>query len=97
MTKVLRGFYIRTVTGNQKTDLTHAWSEAGTLPAEWDQTKADPQVKEAQIFSGTQRHRQHQKRKILESYTSDTTETGLSEDAEMSESLKQMLENRLDG
>src|SRR6266536_2823702 len=70
MTKVLRGFYIRTVTGNQKTDLTHAWSEAGTLPAEWDQTKQDPAVVEAQLFSSTQRNRQHGKRKILEGFSS---------------------------
>ena len=97
MTKTMRGYYIRTVTGDQKTDLKHAWSEAGALPEEWDQTKQDPEVKEAQIFSSSQRNRQHQKRKILESYPSESAGTVQSEVAEMSESLKQMLENRLDG
>ena len=68
MTTTKRGFFIRTVTDGQKTDLKHAWAEAGTLPTEWDQTKQDPAVVEAQIFSSTQRNRQHQKRKILGQY-----------------------------
>ncbi len=71
MTKTVRGFFIRVVTDGQKTDLKHAWAETGTLPEEWDQTKQDPAVVEAQLFSSTQRHRQHQKRKIIESYPSE--------------------------
>ncbi len=63
-----RGYYIRTVTGDRKTELTHTWAEAGTLPSEWEETRQDPTVVEAQLFSSTQRNRQHQKRKILESY-----------------------------
>jgi len=69
MTKTMRGFFIRVVTGGQKTDLKHAWSEVGQLPQEWEETKQDPTVVEAQLFSSTQRNRQHGKRKILESFS----------------------------
>ncbi len=72
MTKTVRGFFIRVVTDGQKTDLKHAWAETGTLPEEWEETKADPTVVEAQLFSSTQRNRQHGKRKILESFSNDS-------------------------
>lgn len=68
MGKVMRGFYIRTERVGNKTDLTHAWAEAGTLPQEWDATKQDASVTGAQIFSSTQRNRQHNNRRILDSY-----------------------------
>ncbi len=67
--KVIRGYYIRTERADHKTDLQHAWAEAGILPQEWDQTRQDPTIVEAQLFSSTQRNRQHGKRKILESFS----------------------------
>ncbi len=71
MTTTKRGFYIRVDRGNYQTELKQAWSDAGTLPAEWDQTRQDPTIQAAQIFRSTQRHRQHQKRKLLDRYPSE--------------------------
>ncbi len=71
MTTTKRGFYIRVDRGNYQTELKHAWSDAGQLPQEWQETKADPTVVEAQLFRSTQRNRQHNKRKILDRYPSE--------------------------
>ncbi len=44
----------------------HAWSEAGTLPAEWEAIKEDPTIDQAKLYTNAQSHRRADKRRVLD-------------------------------
>ena len=70
MTKVLRGYGFTVHKAGEpvyQTQNGHAWSEAGTLPAEWEQIKADPTIDQAQLYTNAQSHRRADRRRILDS------------------------------
>jgi len=47
----------------------HAWAPAGQLPPEWEETKNNLDVVEAQIYYSTQRSKRADHRQIIDSFS----------------------------
>lgn len=66
----VRGFDIRVqrVGSTWQSEKLHAWSPAGTLPAEWQTITSDPTVVSAVCYLSTEARKQSQKRRLSASY-----------------------------
>lgn len=68
---LMKGYTIRIQRGDAgwKSEKQFAWAPAGQVPTEWEQVKADPDVKSAEIFPNSQRHLKPWKRKLTDEFT----------------------------
>lgn len=74
MTRTLRGYGFTIHKAGEpvyRTENGHAWSEAGTLPAEWEQIKSDPTIDQARLYTSAQAQRRADRRRILDSKGGD--------------------------
>ena len=68
-----KGYYARVERGVAVPVLQHGWAFDDAKPHLWTDVCADETVTRAELFSSKDRHRPHNKRRILASYSKQTS------------------------
>jgi hypothetical protein len=70
MTRTLRGFGWQLHKAGEppyRTENGHGWAEKGSVPAEWERIKSDPEIDAAKLYTSAQATRRADRRRVMDS------------------------------